>query len=33
MEDEFDVEIADDKLESISCVADAIEAIESALGA
>ena len=30
MEDEFDLEIDDDKLESINSVADAIEAIESA---
>ena len=30
MEDEFDLEIADEKLEAINSVADAIEAIESA---
>lgn len=29
MEDEFDLEIPDEKLESINSVADAIEAIES----
>ncbi len=31
MEDEFDIEIDDEKLESITSVADAIEAIESTL--
>ena len=30
MEDEFDLEIADEKLEAINSIADAIEAIESA---
>ena len=32
MEDEFDIEIDDEKLESINSVAEAIEAIKSALG-
>lgn len=32
MEDEFDVEIDDEKLEAINSVSDAIEAIQSALG-
>ncbi len=32
MEDEFDIEIDDEKLEAINSVADAIEAIKSALG-
>lgn len=33
MEDEFELEIADEKLMAIASVADAIEAIESAQGA
>ena len=33
MEDEFDIEIPDDKLEAIGSVAEAIEAIESVLEA
>ena len=32
MEDEFDIEIDDEKLEAINSVAEAIEAITSALG-
>ena len=32
MEDEFDIEIDDEKLEAINSVAEAIEAISSALG-
>ena len=32
MEDEFDIEIDDEKLEAINSVAEAIEAIKSALG-
>lgn len=32
MEDEFDIEIDDEKLETINSVAEAIEAIKSALG-
>lgn len=32
MEDEFDIEIDDEKLEAINSVSDAIEAIQSALG-
>ena len=32
MEDEFDIEIDDEKLEAINSVAEAIEAIMSALG-
>lgn len=33
MEDEFDIEIPDERLEAIGSVADAVEAIESVSGA
>ena len=33
MEDEFDIEIPDEKLEAIGSVSDAVEAIEAALEA